>query len=95
MVEIPVYKTHETVEERKLPFTGSAPITSYEKTSWTEQIGTKTMPQNIPVAQIEPADKATGNIEIVNAGTQHINPSYGSTTSGKDSGSGSSGSSGF
>jgi hypothetical protein len=41
----------------------------------------------VPVAQIESADSATGNIEVVNAGSMNISPSYSSTTSGKTSNS--------
>ena len=45
----------------------------------------KTMVQYTPIAQIESADSATGNIEVVNAGSMNISPSYSSTTSGKSS----------
>lgn len=58
------------------------------KTSKTWQSGGETMMQKVPVAQIESADKAGGNIDIVNAGAQRITPSHGATSRGKSGGGG-------
>ena len=89
MVEIPIYKTTEEIVENDDSIGPPAPGVSRAFTrttiSRTEQIGTKKMVQRVPVAQIESADSATGNIEVVNAGPMNITPSYSSTTSGKSS----------
>ena len=96
-VFVPEYTTKEEVTDIQYKEVGHGhnkehvPITTKKSMTW--QTGGKYMEQQIPVVQIESADKAGGNIEIVNAGTQHINPSYGSTTSRKNNNSGSSGSS--
>jgi hypothetical protein len=46
------------------------------------------MMQKVPVAQIESADKAGGNIDIINAGAKRITPSHGATSNGKSGGGG-------
>lgn len=81
-VDIPQYETVEDITETKKP-DGKGIIRTTK--SYTRQIDVKHMQQNVPVAQIESADEATGNIEIVNAGSANIIPSYSSTSSGKSS----------
>lgn len=84
---IPEYITEEVLQPgQTLTFndgTGDKTYTGIKKISRTYQSGGKTMMQKVPVAQIESADKAGGNIDIVNAGAQRITPSHGATSSGK------------
>ena len=90
-VDIPVYETTETITEgTKNPNEDGTSTYTRTVESSTRQIRTEHMQQNVPVAQIESADEATGNIEIVNAGSSNIIPSYSSTSSGKKSDSSSS-----
>ena len=90
-VEVPVYETTEEIVESDGSDVMGPPAPgvsrSFTRTvrSTTRQIDTERMIQRVPVAQIESSDSATGNIEIVNAGSMNITPSYGSTTSGKSS----------
>lgn len=83
---IPEYTTEEVLQPgQTLTFndgTGDKTYTGIKKISRTYQSGGKTMMQKIPVAQIESANKAGGNIDIVNAGAQRIAPSHGATSSG-------------
>ena len=85
-VDIPVYETTEKITEgTKNPNADGTSTYTRTVESSTKQIRTEHMQQNVPVAQIESADEATGNIEIVNAGNANIIPSYSSTSSGKSS----------
>lgn len=94
-VEIPIYKTTEEITEDTSSglmsnLFGGTRKSTRTVVSKTVQTGTERMLQKVPVTQIESADTAGGNIEIVNAGSNNITPSYSSTTTGSGSNSDSS-----
>ena len=92
-VSVPIYRTYEVDDNKTEGTTGSLVgnekgySTSKSKVTWTEQIGTKKMVQTVPAVQIvsDEAAGGVGEIEVVNAGSMNITPSYNSTTSGKAS----------
>lgn len=95
-VEVPEYTTyHKITGSRQVPMTryvGSELLTDYvpeyEEKSWTVTSGTHTESQKVPVAQIESDENGAGKVNVVNAGSQRITPSHGSTSGGKGGGGG-------
>ena len=93
-VEVPEYTTHhQIVSSRQVPMTryvGSELLTDYvpeyTEKSWTVTSGTHVESQKVPVAQIESDENGAGKVNVVNAGSQRITPSHGSTSSGKGGG---------
>ena len=92
-VNVPIYRTYTQYDKAKTAEKGTATGWDNEsiqadtsKVTWTEQIGTKKMVQTVPAVQIVSDEAAGGGeIEVVNAGSMNITPSYNSTTSGKTS----------
>ena len=98
-VEVPEYTTHhQIVSSRQVPMTryvGSELLTDYvpeyTEKSWTVTSGSHVENQKVPVAQIESDENGAGKVNIVNAGSQRIAPSHGSTSAGKGGGGGNGG----
>ena len=94
VVKVPNYNTIETVTEQTLDSPEGTKGKRYQRIISTETVpGTppyKEMHQSVPVVQIDGSGKKGGNIEIVNAGSTSITPSYSSTTAGKTTNSNSS-----
>jgi len=80
-VQVPEYKTIETIQMTSPPnpFTGA--MGTYEKTTSTQYLGSKEMDGVIPVAQINTGDAAGTPPTITYAGNGPV--SYSSTPSGR------------
>lgn len=93
-VEVPEYTTyHQLVNSSTTRIPRSVgtsivydEIPSYTEKSWTVTSGTHIESQKVPVAQIESDKNGAGKVNVVNAGSQRITPSHGSTSSGKGGG---------
>ncbi len=95
-VETPEYTTyHQLVEQSTTRVPRSVgtsiiydEIPSYTEKSWTVSSGTHIEHQKVPVAQIDSDESGAGKVNIINAGSQRISPSHGSTSGGKGGGGG-------
>lgn len=98
-VEVPEYTTyHQLVDSSTTRIPRSVgtsviydEIPSYTEKSWTVTSGTHIESQKVPVAQIESNENGAGKVNVVNAGSQRIAPSHGSTSGGKGGGGGNGG----